>query len=244
MYYIAEYDSGTVYDETVEEEEVPEDIPEYYDEGAAEEEAYASAEQANAVVTGDDLVHGAAHDDGVDKEDAAAPGTQEGGEEQQPLEYPEDDDEAEVSPKAESKKAENVMQEAADPSALNQELHPPSDEYYEDPEFSQQVADEEEVEPYEEQYDDQEEEAGADDSESVQDYTEGEAELDLSQAQGNEAEESEAGLTIDPDAPLDEVADQIEDFEEGTLEREDDVAAEARAARREFHVPTIAHCPF
>lgn len=231
MHAGSEYDSGTVYDETVEEDGGTDEIPEYYDEGAAEEDAYGTAEEAHAIVTGDDLVHGVEAENDVDEVNTA-PTDALGGPEEEPIEYPED--EAEGGGRAELPPSlQTAAQEDADPSGLGQELHPPSDEYYEDPEFSQHPADQEEEEAYEEQYNDQEEEEAEGDSETVQDYTEEDAETDL-----GPAAEAEAELTIDPDAPLDEVTEQIEGFEEGTLQGEEDVAAESRAARDAE--PTIA----
>lgn len=217
-----------MYDETVEEEEgVEEEIPEYYDEGAAQEEAYAQEEETHAVVTGDDLVHGTAAEQATGAEEIAIPTgevTEEADEE--PIEYPEDEEEAESGPQA--PEIDAGATEEQDPTGALQEVHPPSDEYYEDPEFSQHPAEAEE-EPYEEQYDDQEE-GVEDDSDTVQDYTE----LEFANGAEQETEQSEAELTIDPNAPLDEVVELIEDFEEGTLEGEDDLAAESKAARRKI----------
>lgn len=228
----AEYDSGTVYDETVEEEEVPEDIPEYYDEGAAEEDAFQTAEEAQAVVTGDDLVHGDQVNETVGTGDLIQPTVNTT---EEPIAYPEDKEEAgeqgeeptqEELYETDRADADAGEEEEHENPGANSELHPPSDEYYEDPEFSQHPVEAEGA--YEEQYDDEEDgEAAEGDSETVRDYTEHEPENGLP-----DEEEVQEVLTLDPDAPLDEVAEQIEHFEESTLEREEDAAAEAQAARR------------
>jgi len=230
----AEYDSGTINDETFEEEEgLEEEIPEYYDEGAAEEDAYRTAEETHTVVTGDDLVHGTA--DVVEDGTENVPAVEEALEETI-IDYPENDEEEDRA-RAKEDLPEAVVDstEEVDTADVVQDVHPPSDEYYEDPEFSQHPAEQEE-DPYEEQYDDQEEAEGEGVSETVQDYTE----LELENGAAQEPEEIEAALIIDPDAPLDEVAEQIEEFEEGALKREDDVAAEAEAARRKSFIHTMS----
>lgn len=230
----AEYDSGTVYDETVEEEEgLEEEIPEYYDEGAAEEDAYRTAEEAHTVITGDDVVHGTAE---VVADGTGALSDVEGPPEETIIDYPEEEEEQnEPDAGLEVQEAVADGNEETDTTGVLQDVHPPSDEYYEDPEFSQHHVEQEE-EPYEEQYDyDPEETEAEGDPETVQDYTE----LDRENGKAQEPEETETGLTIDPDASLDEVAEQIEEFEEAAFEREDDVAAEAQAARRKWPLDSI-----
>lgn len=225
----AEYDSGTIYDETVEEEEGEEgyeDIPEYYEEGAAEEDAFKTSEEAQAAVTGDDIIHGLV-DQGATPGAIISPQDEaQDNDENQRFAYPDEEEEQELL------EAQAEVEEE-EPEA-GQEIHPPSDEYYEDPEFSQQVADAEEGD--EVQYDDEgteqhQEQEGGDDSETVQDYTEYELE-DGKREAGDYAREEvvETELTIDPDAPLGEVAQQVEEYEEGNLDHEEDVEAEAEAA--------------
>lgn len=111
--------------------------------------------------------------------------------------------------------------------AEEDEIHPPTDEHYEDPEFSQAPLKDEEEE-------------GRESEEGEQD--EGEAETEAGQEaeapRKVEAQDVNDGLTgtpdemvetIDPDAPLLDAAEQAEEYEETALDYEDGAAAEADA---------------
>lgn len=190
-------------------------------------------------------------DSGRKAEDGAK--QNEGPEEEEAPEYEEEPLEGEEAEAEEG--AEEIAYEEDDGDGT--ELHPPSDEHYEDPEFSQQVAGGEEAEEDGNEHelynegDEAEEPLDYEDDDSTDQPGALEAfkeELRATKHDFNgqtlekEVEEAEAEFRIDPDAPLDEVADQLEDFEEGTLEREEDVAADAiadRGKRRLLHILAI-----
>lgn len=99
--------------------------------------------------------------------------------------------------------------------AEEEEIHPPTDEHYEDPEFSQAPLKQEEEEEAEEgEQNDFEAEAGG--------VTDGLTE-----------KPDELVETIDPDAPLLDAAEQAEEYEETALDYEDGAAAEADAEASE-----------
>jgi len=93
------------------------------------------------------------------------------------------------------------------------EIHPPTDEHYEDPEFSQAPLKQEEDE--------------GDEVEEGEQY-EGDAEAE-DVTDGLTGKPDEVVETIDPDAPLLDAAEQAEEYEETALDNEDAAAAEADA---------------
>jgi hypothetical protein len=98
------------------------------------------------------------------------------------------------------------------------DVHPPTDEPYDDPEFSQDV--DEDVEAYEEHADD--EAVSSEDVPVLQNI--------VPNAEDEDAVVEEQ--IVDPEASVQDAAQQVEDYEEATYEAEEAVEQEGAAATR------------